>query len=290
MVKADGYGHGAGPVAAAALDAGATHLGVAITDEGAAAPRRRPRRPDRRPRPSPASPEFGECVAFGLEPTLYTLDGVRAAAKAPPTTTGGCGSTSRSTPGCTGSAPTPHRRRRPGRRHRRRAQPSSWRQRLHPLCRRRRARRPLHRGPAAPGSTPCCGPSPTTATARRSATPPTSAGALLHPTARFDRGPGRHRHLRHRPGAPTSADRPPVIADLRPALSLKAAVLAGEGGRGRRAAELRPAPPVRRRHRRRHRRPSATPTACPGGSGSWAPRCSSAAGAARWSAPSPWTS
>jgi len=33
-VKADAYGHGAAPVARAALDAGATHLGVATVDEG----------------------------------------------------------------------------------------------------------------------------------------------------------------------------------------------------------------------------------------------------------------
>jgi alanine racemase len=36
VVKADGYGHGAVPVASAALDAGATWLGVATVDEGAA--------------------------------------------------------------------------------------------------------------------------------------------------------------------------------------------------------------------------------------------------------------
>jgi len=35
VVKADGYGHGAVPVATAALEAGATWLGVAVVDEGA---------------------------------------------------------------------------------------------------------------------------------------------------------------------------------------------------------------------------------------------------------------
>ena len=34
VVKADGYGHGAVPVARAALDAGATHLAVALVEEG----------------------------------------------------------------------------------------------------------------------------------------------------------------------------------------------------------------------------------------------------------------
>src|SRR5262245_29457344 len=36
VVKADGYGHGAEPIARAALDAGATWLGVALVEEGVA--------------------------------------------------------------------------------------------------------------------------------------------------------------------------------------------------------------------------------------------------------------
>ncbi|RIK53239.1 hypothetical protein DCC62_32445, partial [candidate division KSB1 bacterium] len=36
VVKADGYGHGAAPVARAALLAGATQLGVALLEEGVA--------------------------------------------------------------------------------------------------------------------------------------------------------------------------------------------------------------------------------------------------------------
>ena len=35
-MKADGYGHGAVPIARAALDAGATWLGVALVEEGVA--------------------------------------------------------------------------------------------------------------------------------------------------------------------------------------------------------------------------------------------------------------
>lgn len=81
VVKAGGYGHGAVPVAGAALDAGAAALAVAIPDEGAelrdagiagrvlvlAEPR-----PD----------EFALCAAFDLEPAVYTAAGVASAAKA----------------------------------------------------------------------------------------------------------------------------------------------------------------------------------------------------------------
>ena len=35
MVKADGYGHGAAQVARAAIEAGASMLGVALVEEGA---------------------------------------------------------------------------------------------------------------------------------------------------------------------------------------------------------------------------------------------------------------
>jgi alanine racemase len=81
VVKADGYGHGAGPVGAAALDAGAAMLGVAITDEGVAL---RDAGIEARvlvlsePRPE----ELVECVAFRLEPTVYTAAGIRSAGKA----------------------------------------------------------------------------------------------------------------------------------------------------------------------------------------------------------------
>ena len=34
IVKADGYGHGAGPIARAGLEAGASWLGVALVEEG----------------------------------------------------------------------------------------------------------------------------------------------------------------------------------------------------------------------------------------------------------------
>jgi alanine racemase len=81
VVKADGYGHGATPVAAAALDAGATALAVAITGEGLAL------RDDGVTARTlvlaePRAEEMRECVAFDLEPAVYTTRGVEAAAKA----------------------------------------------------------------------------------------------------------------------------------------------------------------------------------------------------------------
>lgn len=81
VVKADGYGHGAGPVGAAALDAGATMLGVAITDEGVAL---RDAGIDARVLvlSEPRAEELVACVAFRLEPTLYTAAGIAGAAAA----------------------------------------------------------------------------------------------------------------------------------------------------------------------------------------------------------------
>jgi len=81
VVKADGYGHGAVPVAAAALDAGAAALGVAIPAEGVEL---REAGIDARilvlsePRPT----EFHECVSWRLEPAVYTGGGIAAAAAA----------------------------------------------------------------------------------------------------------------------------------------------------------------------------------------------------------------
>jgi alanine racemase len=79
VVKADGYGHGASPVAAAALDAGATALGVAIVDEGVAL------RDDGIEAPvlvlsEPRVDELDACVAFDLEPTVYTPGGIEGVA------------------------------------------------------------------------------------------------------------------------------------------------------------------------------------------------------------------
>jgi alanine racemase len=81
VVKAGGYGHGAVPVAGAALDAGATALGVAIAEEGVEL------RDAGIVAPvlvlsEPRASEFAECAAFGLEPTVYTAAGARVAAGA----------------------------------------------------------------------------------------------------------------------------------------------------------------------------------------------------------------
>jgi alanine racemase len=81
VVKADGYGHGAVPVAGAALDAGATALGVAIAEEGTELREAGIGAPIvvlSEPRPG----EFGECAAYGLEPTVYSVGGIEAAARA----------------------------------------------------------------------------------------------------------------------------------------------------------------------------------------------------------------
>jgi alanine racemase len=81
VVKADGYGHGAVPVARAALDAGAQWLGVALVEEGAelrAAGIDAPVLVLSEP-PPPAAPAV---VALGLTPVAYTRAGIDALAKA----------------------------------------------------------------------------------------------------------------------------------------------------------------------------------------------------------------
>jgi alanine racemase len=81
VVKADGYGHGAVPVARAALDAGASWLGVALVEEGAelrAAGIDAPVLVLSEPPPD-AAPAV---VALGLTPVAYTPAGIEALAKA----------------------------------------------------------------------------------------------------------------------------------------------------------------------------------------------------------------
>jgi alanine racemase len=81
VVKADGYGHGAVPVAGAALEAGATALAVAIAAEGVEL-----REAGIGGRvlvlAEPPPSELPACAAHDLEPAVYTLDGVATAAKA----------------------------------------------------------------------------------------------------------------------------------------------------------------------------------------------------------------
>jgi alanine racemase len=81
VVKADGYGHGAVPVARAALDAGASWLAVALVEEGAAL------RQDGIDAPvlvlsEPPADAMTQLAKYSLTPTLYTPKGVEAAAGA----------------------------------------------------------------------------------------------------------------------------------------------------------------------------------------------------------------
>jgi len=81
VVKADGYGHGAVPVAEAALDAGATWLGVALVEEGAALRRAGIEAPILvLSEPAPAAADA--VVAHHLTPVVYTPAGIDALRKA----------------------------------------------------------------------------------------------------------------------------------------------------------------------------------------------------------------
>jgi alanine racemase len=81
VVKADGYGHGAVPVAEAALEAGAAGLGVALVEEGIEL------RSAGIDAPilvlsEPVAEAAASVVAYGLTPVVYTLHGIDALAKA----------------------------------------------------------------------------------------------------------------------------------------------------------------------------------------------------------------
>ncbi len=81
VVKADAYGHGAVPVARAALEGGATWLGVALVEEGVEL------RDAGIEAPvlvlsEPTADAMATVVARGLTPTVYTPTGVRAADRA----------------------------------------------------------------------------------------------------------------------------------------------------------------------------------------------------------------
>jgi alanine racemase len=81
VVKADAYGHGAVPVARAALDAGAVGLGVALVEEGIELREAGIDAPIlvlSEPVPA-AAPSV---VSAGLTPVVYTLSGIDALAKA----------------------------------------------------------------------------------------------------------------------------------------------------------------------------------------------------------------
>ncbi len=83
VVKADGYGHGAVPVARAALEAGATSLAVAVVDEGEHLRAAGLGAPILLLAEPPADAMAG-AVRHRLTPTLYTRRGVEAAARAVP--------------------------------------------------------------------------------------------------------------------------------------------------------------------------------------------------------------
>jgi alanine racemase len=79
VVKADGYGHGDVPVARAALDAGATWLGVALVEEGLRLREAGIDAPTLVLSELPHGSER-EALASGLTPTCYTEDGLEALA------------------------------------------------------------------------------------------------------------------------------------------------------------------------------------------------------------------
>ena len=107
VVKADGYGHGAVPVARAALEGGATWLAVALVEEGVVLREAGIEAPILLLSEPPVE-AMAEAVARRLVPTVYTDGGLEL-----PRRRRRCGrrhrrsrSTSRWTPACTGSAPT----------------------------------------------------------------------------------------------------------------------------------------------------------------------------------------
>jgi alanine racemase len=75
VVKADGYGHGAAPVARAALEAGATWLGVALVEEGIALRETGIEAPVLVLSEFPRGSEH-EALGARLTPTVYTADGL----------------------------------------------------------------------------------------------------------------------------------------------------------------------------------------------------------------------
>lgn len=81
VVKADGYGHGALRVARAALEAGATWLGVALVEEGLALRNAGIQAPVL-VLSEPAAPAMDAVVAGALTPAVYSAAGIEALRKA----------------------------------------------------------------------------------------------------------------------------------------------------------------------------------------------------------------
>ena len=81
VVKADGYGHGDAAVARAALEAGASRIGVALVEEGLGLRERGIEAPVLVLSEFPPGSEK-EALAAGLTPSVYTEDGLRGVAEA----------------------------------------------------------------------------------------------------------------------------------------------------------------------------------------------------------------
>src|SRR4051812_1032829 len=81
VVKADGYGHGAIPAALAAIDGGASWLGVALVEEGQQLRQAGIEVPIL-VLSEPAPSAMAQVVSSMLTPTVYSLEGVEALADA----------------------------------------------------------------------------------------------------------------------------------------------------------------------------------------------------------------
>ena len=278
VVKADGYGHGAVPVARAALEGGATWLAVALVEEAAVL------RADGIDAPilllSEARPdEMADVAALDLRATVYTATGVAAAA-------------------ATGAPLRLHLKVDTGM-HRVGAAPEDavalaqsivgepdleleavWThcavadEPEHPFTAEQLARFDDVLAALRVSGIEV----PLTHAAN-------SAGAIAHPAARRSLVRTRYRRLRHRP-VPGAGRCAPVASRPPPAFRGEPSSSGWRRGRGSPTACTTPSigpppwPPC----------PSATPTVSVAAWASSARRCSSVVGGARWSASSPWTS
>ena len=287
VVKADGYGHGAVPVGRAALDAGASCLGVALVEEGV------------------------ELRDAGIDaPVLVLSEPVPEAAEtvvAAPAHARSCTppaastrwprrspterrasrstSTSRSTPACTASAARP-RTRSTSRAHVVDAPELALAGVLHALRGRRRARRTRTPPSSRSASTPCSRELRATASDRASCTRATPRARSRSPRRALRHGARRHRRStasrRRRAGGPGRAAARAVGEGARVARARTrrpaSASRTGCATRPTRATRIATVPDRLRRRRAARARRSA------------AARCSSAGGAARSRARSRWTS
>ena len=271
VVKADGYGHGAVPVARAALEGGARWLAVALVEEGVALREAGIEAPILLLSEPPAE-AMAEAVARRLVPTVYSTGGLELlSAAADGDRRRRSRSTSRWTPACTGSGADPADGAGPGR------PPSPpipgwpsarcgptwpWPRATSPDDRRvhRRAARAVRRRAGRPGrGRPPAPDDPRGQLGRRHRRPrgPARHGALRHRRLRGgpDPGPGRRDRRGHRGRAAPAGPLAPGPGDLdarprrRGAALLRPAAAAGAAlDGGHRAHRLRrrgPPPPLR---------------------------------------------